>query len=70
MVLTKEERRPLFPSEVVNTLTPMKVDREGVYKTPVKRVRTTWYGSPMRVDEEGVDVLKERKGFRKRFPHL
>ena len=69
VVLTEEERRPLFTSDAANTSTPMKVDREQAYKTPTKkgRMATMWYGSPMRVDGEGVDVAKERKGFRKRF---
>ena len=71
--MTDEERRPLFASEVANTLTPMKVDRESVYKTPAKkgRMTTAWFGSPMHVDGEGVDVVaRERKGFRKGFSDL
>jgi len=70
--ITEEERRPLFASEVANTLTSMKVDRDPVYKTPAKNGRVTdaWYGSPMHVDGEGVDVAKERKGFRKGFSDL
>lgn len=70
--MSKGERRPLFTSEAANTLTPMKVDRESVYQTPAKkgRMTTMWYGSPMHVDGEGVDVAKERKGFRKNFSDL
>ena len=71
-VFTEQERRPLFTSEAANTSTPMKVDREPVYKTPAKKGRTTttWYGSPMHVDGEGVDVAKGRKGFVKSFSDL
>lgn len=69
VVLTEEERRPLFTSEAANTI---KIDREPVYKTPGKkgRMTTMWYGSPMHVDGEGVDVAKEKKGFRKSFSDL
>lgn len=70
--MTKEEKIPLFTSEVANTLTPMKVDKEPAYRTPAKkgRISTMWYGSPMRVDGEAVDVAKERRGFRKSFSDL
>jgi hypothetical protein len=52
--MTNEERRLLFPSEVANMLTRMKVDREPVYKMLGKKGRTltTWFGSPMHIDGE------------------
>jgi len=70
--MADEERRPLFTSEVANTLAPMKVDREPVYQTPAKkgRVKTMCVGSPMHVDGEGDDVPKERKWSRKSFSDL
>lgn len=70
--MTNEERRPLFASEVANTLTPMKVDREQAYKTPAKkgRMTTAWFGSPMHVDGEGVDVVAKKKGLRKSISDL
>ena len=71
--MADEERKPLFTSEVTNTLAPMKVDRESVYRTPAKKGRQTamWAGSPMHVDGEGNnDVLRERKGLRKSISDL
>ena len=55
--MTEGERKPLFTSEVANTLVPMRVEREPVYQTPVRkgRVADMLVGSPMHVDgEEGV----------------
>jgi hypothetical protein len=71
--MADEERRPLFTSEVVNAVVPMKIDREPVYKTPVKkgRITTMWVGSPMHVDGKGVDgVARERRGLRKSISDL
>ena len=71
--MTDEERKPLFNSEVANTLGPMRVDREPVYRTPVKkgRITTMMVESPMHVDgESNDDVPKERKGFRKSISDL
>ena len=71
--MSDEERKPLFTSEVANTLAPMRVDREPVYRTPVKkgRITTMLVESPMRVDGESGDELpKERRGFRKSVSDL
>ena len=69
--MVAEERKPLFTSEVVNTLAPMKVDTEQVYQTPVKKGRIKWAGSPMRVDGAGdYDVPKGGKGLRKSISAL
>ena len=64
--MTAAERKPLFTSEVVNALPPMKVDRDPVYRTPAKkgRITTLPVGSPMHVDGEGdYGVPKQRTSF-------
>jgi len=71
--MSDEERKPLFTSEVANALAPMRVDREPVYRTPMKkgRITTMLVESPMHVDGDGDDgVPKERKGFRKSISDL
>jgi len=69
--MADEERRPLFTSEVANSLAPMKVDREPLYQTPTRKgkTKTMWVGSPMHVDGDDA-VRKERKWSRKSFSDL